>query len=985
MDQPLVSIVLPLYNGERFIRETMDSILAQTYTCWELIVVDDASTDASAEIALSYQDPRIRVIRNSRNGQVSYAHNTGNRACAGKYIASVDSDDVWKPEKLEKQVAWMETHEECSACFTQVEIINEASEPVENEELQAVFSAVNQPREAWLHSFLTTGNHLVNSSSLVRREVLEEAGDNDLCLLQLHDYDLWLRILLHHEIWLMEEPLLFYRRFGSSGSLSAAGMANSRRLYFEYSQVNGRTVREMEPDLFRRVFAEELRNPDSRSAEEILCEKVLLLASDRLVGNEVADAFLLMEQILGDPELMRLAAEKYDLTQQELYHMTAGKVYYDWATARETEHLREELKQIPVLRKQLGEVSASFRAIQDSFFWRLTGPARRLSLKAKGFLAKHDRLSMAAKTFKALLLHGPGEARKRHQELKRSAEARARLRQGFYVSERERRERQEKRYDREVCFSILVPLFNTPREYLTAMLDSVLHQSYPRWQLCLADGSDGEHAYVGDICGKLAEKDPRVCYRKLEKNGGISENTNACLEMATGGYIGLFDHDDLLHPFALSEYMDVIEAQGADMIYSDENTFHETPKDAYWPHFKPDFAPDTLRSYNYICHFTVFSRELLEKAGGGFRKAFDGSQDYDLILRLTEQAKHIVHVPKVLYYWRSHAESTASGIDAKPYVTAAARAALTEHLERTGLKGTVTDALIPSTYRIRYEIEGEPLVSIIIPNMDHAEDLRKCLTSIREKTTWRRWEVIVVENNSVEAETFDYYRELRKDDRFRVIHWKDKFNYSAINNFGAAQAAGDYLLLLNNDIEVITPEWLEEMLMFAQRKDVGAVGAMLYYPDDTVQHAGVILGIGGVAGHAHKFFPRGDYGYASRMAIAQNLSAVTAACVMIPRTVWEQVGGLDEGYAVAFNDVDLCMRIREKDLLIVWTPYAELYHYESKSRGEEDNAEKQRRFKGEIDRFMDRWSDALEAGDPYYNPNLTLLREDFSFRAEDGA
>jgi GT2 family glycosyltransferase len=310
----------------------------------------------------------------------------------------------------------------------------------------------------------------------------------------------------------------------------------------------------------------------------------------------------------------------------------------------------------------------------------------------------------------------------------------------------------------------------------------------------------------------------------------------------------------------------------------------------------------------------------------------------------------------------------------------AASAAITEQLERIGLKGSVENARIPSTYKVQYEIKGNPLISIIIPNKDHIDDLDKCLKSIREKSTWTNLEIIVVENNSTKQRTFDYYREIEQDERIRVIRWEKEFNYSAINNFGAQHAAGDYLLLLNNDIEVITPDWIEQMLMFVQRPDVGAAGAMLYYPDDTVQHAGVILGIGGVAGHSHKYFARGEYGYASRMAIAQNLSGVTAACVLIPRRVWEDVGGLDEGFAVAFNDVDLCMKIRKAGYLIVWTPYAELYHYESKSRGQEDNAQKQMRFKGEIDRFMDKWGKELEAGDPYYNPNLTLITEDFAFR-----
>ena len=618
-----------------------------------------------------------------------------------------------------------------------------------------------------------------------------------------------------------------------------------------------------------------------------------------------------------------------------------------------------------------------YQEISNAFFWRITKPARSAVIRIRTLMQKNDNVYQCLRFAKTVIGSGPRMAKAnwtQHYEEKHHPTLR------YWPKDDQYRAEQQTTFSRNIKFSILVPLYNTPEAYLTVMIDSVVQQTYGNWELCLADGSDAEHAYVGTICKKLARREKRIKYRKLDDNRGISENTNACLEMATGDYIGLFDHDDLLHPSALYEYMQAICNQDADFLYSDENTFHETPEDAYWPHYKPDYSPDTLRSYNYICHFTVFSRELLEKAGGGFRKEYDGSQDYDIILRLTEKAKHIVHIPKILYYWRSHKDSTASDIAAKPYTMDAARAAITAHLERIGLKGSVENARIPSTYKVQYEIKGNPLISIIIPNKDHIDDLDKCLKSIRGKSTWTNLEIIVVENNSTKQRTFDYYREIEQDERIRVIRWEKEFNYSAINNFGAQHAAGDYLLLLNNDIEIITPDWIEQMLMFAQRPDIGAVGAMLYYPDDTIQHAGVILGIGGVAGHSHKYFARGEYGYASRLAIAQNLSGVTAACVLIPRKVWEEVGGLDEGFAVAFNDVDLCMKIRTAGYLIVWTPYAELYHYESKSRGQEDNAEKQIRFKGEIDRFMDKWGKELKEGDPYYNPNLTLITEDFAFR-----
>ncbi len=541
-----------------------------------------------------------------------------------------------------------------------------------------------------------------------------------------------------------------------------------------------------------------------------------------------------------------------------------------------------------------------------------------------------------------------------------------------------RRIQGEKNFDKDITFSIVVPLYNTPKIFLNEMIKSVLNQTYEKWELCIADGSDAEHNYVEAICQKYVMKDSRIRYKKLEKNLGISENTNACLQMATGNYIGLFDHDDLLHPSVLYLYMEEICNHDADYIYCDELTFTGKKKKIVGINYKPDFSIDYLRSNNYICHFSVFSRELLNKVGG-FNARFDGSQDYDMILRLTEQAVHIRHVPEILYFWRAHKNSVASDISAKMYTIDAAKQALVEHYKRCGLECEVENTKILSWYRTKYKIMGSPLVSIIIPNKDSVEILKQCIDSIINKSTYENYEIIIVENNSENEETFQYYKTLELIDNIKVVIWEEEFNYSKINNFGFQYANGEYVLLLNNDIEVITPSWIEEMLMFNQREDVGAVGAMLYYPNDTIQHAGVIVGIGGVAGHSHKYFPRGDYGYMGRLMIAQNLSAVTAACMMLKRSVYEEVRGIDEGFAVAFNDVDFCMRIREAGHLICWTPYAELYHHESISRGQEDTLEKQKRFLGEVERFQERWKEELEAGDPYYNRNLSLIREDFSY------
>lgn len=578
-------------------------------------------------------------------------------------------------------------------------------------------------------------------------------------------------------------------------------------------------------------------------------------------------------------------------------------------------------------------------------------------------------------------------------------------------------EEQAKR-ERETAFaympqiSILVPLYNTDETMLKEMIDSVLYQTYENWQLCLADGSDAAHAYVEEICRQYIAREGaknRIAYQRLEKNEGISGNTNQCYKLATGEYIGLFDHDDILHPSVLFEYVKAINEQGADYLYCDETTFQSGDiNHMLTMHFKPDYAPDNLRANNYICHFSVFKRTLLEGTEL-FRSKFDGSQDHDMILRLTDRAEKVVHIPKLMYYWRCHPASVASNIGAKTYAIDAARGAVADHLRTHGydnFKITSTRAF-ETIFKIRYEINGNPKISIVIANKDHAVDLKRCICSIYEKSTYENWEIIVVENNSTEDSTWAYYKELTgkdvkaeaaaqksgayagsvsSDGKIRVVVYETNgtFNYSAVNNFGVSFATGEYILLLNNDTEVITVNWLEELLMYAQRKDVGAVGGKLYYPDKTIQHAGVVLGLGAhrTAGHSHYKQPKANLGYMGRLCYAQNVSAVTGACLMVKKALFDEVGGLEESFAISLNDVDFCLKLRAKGYLNVFTPFAECFHYESISRGLDDQGEKAERYNRESEQFRTKWKEVLEAGDPYYNPNFSLDRSDFSLKIQ---
>jgi GT2 family glycosyltransferase len=648
--------------------------------------------------------------------------------------------------------------------------------------------------------------------------------------------------------------------------------------------------------------------------------------------------------------------------------------------------LAQANQQIEDLKEANQALEQKLKRIKDNPLWKVTKPLR---------MAVHISIHHIRRLTNC---GGPRGIAKKLAYKKREIDARKQFGTASYPTPEEADRQRGHSFSRKVTCSILTPLYNTPERYLREMLDSVLAQTYENWELCLADGSDEAHAYVGEICKSYENKAKgKIKYQVLTENLGISGNTNACLELAAGNYIGLLDHDDILHPSALYEYMCAIDRQEADYLYCDEVTFKgNSINNMQTLHFKPDYALDNLRANNYICHFSVFDRNLLE-GGQVFRSAFDGSQDHDMILRLTDRARHIVHVPKVLYYWRSHAGSVASGIEAKTYAIEAAKGAVAEHLRQHGLK----DFKITSTrafetiFRIQYALKERPLISIIIPNKDHEEDLRRCITSILEKSTYNPYEIILVENNSTEDKTWAYYGELlgepydpkrdiqqSNNKNITVVTYRSDFNYSRVNQMGVTYAKGKYILFLNNDTEVITVNWMEEMLMYAQRDDVGAVGAKLYYEDMTIQHAGVILGLGAhrTAGHGHYKQGKMNMGYMGRLCYAQDYSAVTAACLLVNRRKYEEVGGLDEAFAVSLNDVDFCLKLREKQYLNVFTPFAELFHYESASRGSDLEGAAAKRYDLESERFRHKWKAVIDKGDPYYNPNFTLDRSDFSIR-----
>ena len=637
-------------------------------------------------------------------------------------------------------------------------------------------------------------------------------------------------------------------------------------------------------------------------------------------------------------------------------------------------------------KQEIARLNQVIESMKHSLSWRITSPFRSIVDKTYCFIHRHKTTAVLYDGTRYLMHNGIRSTYRRTKELygrNRSVMSS----EDFKLTPEQIKEQQNTRFSYEPVISILVPLYNTPELFLREMIESVTTQTYGNWQLCLADGSDEEHSEVAKICKEYYKKDKSIVYQHLEKNGGISDNTNACIELATGDFIGLFDHDDLLTQDVLFEVVKRINTDAdIDALYTDEDKMLYNDKDGSCkyvePHCKSDFNLDLFRTNNYICHFFVVRKSIVDEVGG-FRKEYDGSQDFDFIFRCVEKARKVEHIAKILYHWRIHANSTAANPQSKMYCYEAGKHAIESHLERQGVTAEVEMTEHLGFYRVKYPVKGKPLISIIIPNKDEKNTLKTCIDSILTKSTYDNYEIIIVENNSNMDEIFEYYKELEKNPKIHIETWEDSFNYSKINNFGVEKSHGDYILLLNNDVEVISPNWLEELLSNCQRDEVGITGAKLIYPDDTVQHCGVIIGLGGIAGHAFVGLDRNHPGYFGRAFIQQDLSAVTAACLMVSREIFEEVGGLEETLQVAFNDVDFCLKVRRAGYLVVMDPNAQLYHYESKSRGAEDTPEKQARFASEVQYMAEHWTDILKTGDPYYNPNLTLIRGDFSMKGKD--
>lgn len=541
------------------------------------------------------------------------------------------------------------------------------------------------------------------------------------------------------------------------------------------------------------------------------------------------------------------------------------------------------------------------------------------------------------------------------------------------VSRQELFEQRKTKFSYAPKFSVVVPLYHTPAKFLKDLVRSMMYQSYANWELCLVNASP-EDVHLTSLLENWAMRDKRIRVIRLEKNLGIAQNTNAGIAASTGEFIAFLDHDDFLEPDALFCYADALNKDKTiDVFYSDEDKTDEYAAHYFYPHFKSDFNIDLLHANNYMCHFLAVRKSLVDTVGG-LNEKFDGAQDYDFVLRLTENTKKIYHCPRILYHWRCSNQSTAANQGNKMYAIHAGKAALNAHYKRIGWNARAQEGAVDGWYQTKFTLKEEPLVSILIPNKDHTDDLDVCLNSFFERADYQNYEFIIIENNSVLPETFAYYEKIEKEhDNVKVVYWEAGFNYSAINNFGFKFAKGDYIMLLNNDVELITPDIFQSMLGFCMRPDVGIVGAKLLYNDHTVQHAGVLVGAGGLADHVFKGIHEDDPGYMGRAISSQDVSAVTAACLLVKRSVYEEVGGLEDEFQVAFNDVDFCLKVRKAGYLIVYDADVKLFHYESKSRGMEDTTERFIRFGNEMMLLNSKWDILSTFVDPYYNPNLSYL------------
>ena len=968
-DRPLVSVLLTTYNRKEYLPYCIESVLNQTYSDLEFIIVDDGSTDGTAEQIRNYHDPRIKLYILNQNRNISYATNYGLEKVTGDYLAYIDSDDLWHPQKLEKQITFLKDNPQFMACFTWVDFIDENGNCINDsvDWMCNLFRCSTDTREEWLRFFFFKGNRLAKPSALVQMSAARAVGRHTMAFVQAHDFDWWVRFTKRYSFAVMEEPLVQIRRFSASSlNTSGVGEEQNNRFLNEHMIIRAHFFDDMDADDLVHVFGQNFINPHAESYEELECEKAfLLLRCDDLKATYPIWGLYKLAELLQEPEMAKLLENEYNFTAQDYYKLNLSTLYTNQDVKKEyfqtldilhntekkyletidklnravqvkieAEELlhdtekkflnaigekeqaeQETVKQLKTLQRleqenirlhqHNSELQDALNAFQKSTSWKMTAPFR--VLKKTIFHLKEYGLST---TLKKIIKKIKGSLSE--QEIQKTNI----FCHEVSVSKRELLKQKARKFPRTPLISIITPLYNTPAQFLKELLDSVEMQTYENWELCAVNFSDAAFDSVDQLCKQYAEKDVRIKYYTEKKNYGISENTNTCILHSTGDFIALLDHDDVLHPSALYEVVSALNRTGGDFFYTDEIKFEKDLNNLFLPNFKPDFSADELRAHNYICHFNVFSRKLFDMTGG-YRKEFDGSQDHDMVLRLTEKAKKIVHIPQILYYWRVHSNSVAQSIEAKSYATDAGANAVTEQLRRLGDDKQYAESVqnhIP-IYRIfsKENIREELTVAIWdVKNLDGAVKTRDSIVESQAG----KYHFVAVESKdgcSEGAEIFEknqiYFME--RNGKSEKELWDQVMERSS----------NEFVFWIRGGSRIVTKNFFNEFMLYAKRKDIAAIDSKILSEDMTVFSGGLTISENKIRlrcqGAADNYA-----GYENGMLHNRNVYAGSGLGTMVFKSIWEKQKGFR--FETPIPILSYTCFCTESGYCNLWTPFVKI-------------------------------------------------------------
>jgi len=925
VNNPLVSVIVRTKDRPDFLKRALKSIADQNYRPLEVVLVNDGGSGLDIdELGSLLIDIPLNYIRLESNRGRAFAGNTGIKNAKGEYICFLDDDDEYYPEHISTLVS-VATQSGYKIAYADAVKVRRGFDAVtgqiEEQELE-IFSSYD-----FSYIDLITENYVPLTTILFTRRILLESGCFDEEFELYEDWDLLLRITDKYPPFHIPKTTVKYIFWDKMYQISQ----DESKRYKYYNMIFNKHKDKFNADVIlhlkkkRDIVDREFRKSLNSYRELEKEYKGYISLSEEKIRNSENEISDLSKKLEHQQSVNKTLEGKVELLEREIHLMvnTIG-----WRALTKIRRIRDRITPAGSLRRKMYE--------------QIISP-----VKYKGFSASMKNIDN--EYLRWITFHEPdAEALKLQQS------------ESLHLSYKPK-------------ISIIVPVYNTNRNMLTSMINSVLSQTYDNWELCIVDGNS-DVPYIKDVLLEYAGKDDRIKVSFLERNYNIAGNSNRALELATGEFITFLDHDDELALFSLYEVVKVLnELPEIDVIYSDEDKINPSGKRCA-PFFKPDWSPDLLMSVNYVCHLLIIRKTLLAMIGG-FREGYDGAQDYDLVLRSISETSKIVHIPKILYHWRMHADSTAQNIYSKDYAHESGKRALRDYLLGNDIDADVCDGIGITNYRTRYHFKHMPKVYIMIPFKDRFRFLKRCIDSIIQRSSYKNYELVLVSNNSSEKQLFDYLEKLRDLSFVKTLQYNEPFNYSRLNNYAVKHSDGEVLLFLNNDTEVISEDWIESMLEHAMRKEIGAVGCKLLYPNNTIQHAGVVVGLTGFAGHVFSRLPDDAYTYFGSVDFVRNYLAVTGACMMVRRDVFDEIGGFDERFALCGSDVEICFRLIEHGYRIVYTPFARLYHHEAITRGKEIPP-------GDFKLSLSAYNKYLNNGDPYYNPNLTLLKTDCSLKGK---